>query len=68
MKDTFERFRASEMFCPRCRRSQPVREQLLLIVPGTGQIHDLRCGVCGEPVGTRTEQDDGTTPGGLVVP
>lgn len=48
----FERLRASELFCPRCRRAQPVRERLLLVLPHA-DLHEYRCTVCGESCGTR---------------
>jgi hypothetical protein len=63
--DTFKRLRAQEIYCPKCRRPTPVRERLLLFLPGTGEMHDLVCAVCGESVGKRTEQSDET--GGLVI-
>ena len=67
-QDTFKKFSAQELYCPRCKRATPVREHLLLVLPGTGQVYDLRCARCGEPVGKRTEEDEGETPGGLVIP
>ena len=48
----FEQLRASELYCPRCRGARPVRERLLLITP-SGAIHDYRCTVCGDSLGTR---------------
>ena len=29
----FEGFRATELYCPNCRKSMPVRERLLLVLP-----------------------------------
>ncbi len=58
MTKTFERLRAQEIFCGRCRRPTPVRERLLLVLPGSGEISDLVCTVCGESVGKKTV--DGT--------
>ncbi len=52
MQKQFDQLRASELFCPRCRTSRPVRETLLLVVPG-GEIHSYRCNICGEHLGTR---------------
>ena len=52
----YEEFEASELFCPRCRRSQPVRKRLLLVLP-QGNRYDYACSVCGEPVGTKTDDD-----------
>jgi len=48
----FESFSATELYCPRCRAAQPVRERLLLVTP-SGEIHDYRCTACGESLGTR---------------
>ncbi len=49
-------FEASELFCPRCRRSQPVRRHLLLMLP-TGNKYDYRCAVCATSVGSKTDSD-----------
>ena len=32
-KKQFEAFRATELYCPTCRRAMPVRERLLLVLP-----------------------------------
>ncbi len=48
----FEQFRASEIYCPRCKKAQPVRERLLLVLPGS-DLYDYRCSVCGTSVGGR---------------
>jgi len=50
--DAFEEFQASVLFCDRCRRAQPVRERLLLILPD-GEIHEYVCAACGASVGSR---------------
>ena len=52
MQKQFENLRATELYCPRCRRAQPVRERLLLVLP-RGELHDYRCTVCGESLGER---------------
>jgi DNA-directed RNA polymerase subunit RPC12/RpoP len=52
MRKQFDSLRASQLHCPRCERLQPVRERLLLVLPG-GEIHDYRCTVCGASLGTR---------------
>lgn len=54
----FATFSASELYCPRCRVARPVRERLLLVTPG-GEIHDYRCTVCGESLGTREVSGSG---------
>lgn len=48
----FENFRASELFCPKCRVARPVRERLLLVLPGS-ELFEYRCTVCGTSVGER---------------
>lgn len=68
MRETFKQFRASEIFCPRCRRAQPVRDRLLLVLPGTGEKHDLVCAVCGETLGQRTVTGGDQTESGLILP
>lgn len=47
----FERLRASELYCPRCKCLQPVRERLLLVLP-TGELNAYRCTRCGDTLGT----------------
>ncbi len=49
----FETFTASEIYCPKCRVSQPVRERLLLVLP-SGELHEYVCTRCGTSVGKRT--------------
>lgn len=53
MQQQFGSFTASELYCPKCRTSQPVREKLLLILP-TGELHEFLCSRCGTSVGQRT--------------
>lgn len=48
----FDEFRASELYCPQCRVARPVRERLLLVLPG-GDLHEYRCVVCATSLGTR---------------
>ena len=48
----FENLTASELHCPKCGLLRPVRERLLLVLPG-GEIHAYRCAVCSETLGTR---------------
>ncbi len=57
MRDQFEELEASELFCPKCRRSQPVRKRLLLTLPD-GDKYDYICAVCGEQVGGKMDQKD----------
>jgi hypothetical protein len=53
MSQQFGSFTASELYCPKCKRSQPVRERLLLILP-SGELHEFLCTVCGVSLGNRT--------------
>jgi len=53
MPRQFGAFTASELYCPKCRKAQPVREKLLLVLP-TGELHDYLCTGCGESLGKRT--------------
>lgn len=52
----FDQLHASELFCPRCRKAQPVRQHLLLVLP-TGNKYEYRCAVCATPVGARDDGD-----------
>lgn len=52
MADQFGSFTASELYCPKCRVSQPVREKLLLILP-SGELHEYLCRNCGTSLGER---------------
>ena len=53
MSQQFGSFTASELYCPKCRSSQPVREKLLLILP-TGELHEFLCSKCSTSLGKRT--------------
>ena len=53
MSQQFGTFTASELYCPKCGRSQPVRERLLLVLP-TGELHEFLCSRCSTSVGKRT--------------
>lgn len=55
-QNSFDNFDATELYCPRCRRSVPVRKNLLLVLP-QGDKYDYRCVFCGMSVGER--QDSG---------
>jgi len=49
----FGTFTASELYCPKCRSAQPVREKLLLVLP-TGELHEFLCSNCATSLGKRT--------------
>jgi hypothetical protein len=52
MSQQFGAFTASELYCPKCGRAQPVREKLLLVLP-TGELHEYLCSQCGTSLGGR---------------
>jgi hypothetical protein len=52
MPPQFGAFTASELYCPKCGRSQPVREKLLLVLPG-GELHEYLCAHCATSLGER---------------
>jgi DNA-directed RNA polymerase subunit RPC12/RpoP len=51
----FDRLTATELFCPKCGRSMPVRERLLLVLP-EGDKYEYLCVRCGTSVGDRIEK------------
>lgn len=53
MQEQFGKFTASELYCPKCRTSQPVRERLLLVLP-SGELHEFLCAQCATSLGKRT--------------
>jgi hypothetical protein len=53
MAQQFGTFTASELYCPKCRCSQPVRERLLLVLPN-GELYEFLCTRCGTSLGNRT--------------
>jgi hypothetical protein len=53
MPQQFGQFTASELYCPKCKSSQPVRERLLLVLP-TGELHEFLCSKCATSLGKRT--------------
>jgi hypothetical protein len=48
----FKSLRASSLYCAKCKKAQPVREKLLLILPDR-EIYDYLCTVCASSVGSR---------------
>ena len=53
MGSQFGTFTASELYCPKCGKSQPVREKLLLVLP-SGELHEFLCSQCATSLGKRT--------------
>jgi hypothetical protein len=56
-KKQFERFQATELYCPKCQRSMPVRERLLLVLP-EGDKFEYLCARCGTSVGSRIVKEE----------
>lgn len=56
---SYKDFDATELFCPHCKRSVPVRKRLLLILSG-GEKYDYTCVFCGTSVGDKmvTQRDN----------
>jgi len=52
MPQQFGDFTASELYCPKCKRSQPVREKLLLVLP-RGELYEFLCSQCATSLGER---------------
>lgn len=52
MPQQFGNFTASELYCPKCKRAQPVRERLLLVLP-SGELHEFLCSHCATSLGER---------------
>ena len=48
----FDKFRATELYCPKCRQAMPVRERLLLVLP-EGEKYEYLCVRCGTSVGDK---------------
>ncbi len=53
MPSQFGDFVASELYCPKCKRSQPVRQRLLLVLP-SGELFEYLCAKCSTSLGQRT--------------
>jgi len=53
MGQQFGTFTASELYCPKCLKAQPVRERLLLVLPN-GELHEFLCSHCATSLGKRT--------------
>ena len=49
---SYRSFGATELFCPKCKQSMPVREKMLLVLP-TGDLFDYCCTKCGTSVGKK---------------
>jgi hypothetical protein len=61
MSPQFGAFTASELYCPKCGSSQPVRERLLLVLP-SGELHEFTCSHCATSLGKRTVSGPAVAP------
>jgi hypothetical protein len=61
---SFGGFEAQSLFCPQCNQAQPVREKLLLVLPG-GDKYAYFCRVCGAELGSKLDSDPNRPPFGL---
>ncbi len=48
----FENLTATQLYCRKCKEQMPVRERLLLVLPGK-ELFDYACKRCGESLGQR---------------
>jgi hypothetical protein len=64
MSGAFGSLRASSLYCRRCGKAMPVRERLLLVLPGK-EIYDYVCAGCADSLGQR-EVSAGSGPSGRV--
>jgi len=67
MSQQFGTFTASELYCPKCRSAQPVRERLLLVLP-SGELHEFLCARCATSVGKRTVTGPAVAPAARQPP
>ncbi|MBV9127312.1 MAG: hypothetical protein JO117_04425 [Verrucomicrobia bacterium] len=68
----FSSLRASSLYCNKCRAAMPVRERLLLVLPGK-EIYDYLCTGCASSVGQRevtaaAKSGSGNGASSLLVP
>ena len=55
MGQSFDQFNATLLYCNKCGRAMPVRQQLLLVLPD-GELYDYTCQGCNSSVGSKTEK------------
>jgi len=56
-RPAFERFEASLLACPKCKRAVKVRKRLLLVLP-EGDKYEYVCPECGSTCGDTIQKDD----------
>lgn len=61
----YEDFRASALYCPRCKQAMPVRSRLLLLLPD-GELHEYLCQRCAASLGTKTVRQKASTQ--VIIP
>lgn len=52
--NSYDQFDATELYCPDCRRSTPVRKRLLLVL-ADGDKYDYVCSICGTSLGDKID-------------
>ena len=67
MSQQFGSFTASELYCPKCQKAQPVRERLLLVLP-SGELHEYVCARCATSLGKRTVSGPAISPSSTPAP
>jgi len=60
MRQSYQDFDATELFCPRCQKAVKVRKKLLLILP-QGEKYDYTCVHCGTSVGDKVVRETQNT-------
>ena len=63
-RKSYDDFDATELYCPRCKRSVPVRKHLFLVL-AQGDKYDYRCAYCGLSVGEK--QESGSKDGKIIL-
>ena len=53
--NVYKEFDATELYCPKCKQSVPVRKRLLLVLP-EGDKYEYLCAYCAETVGTKIDK------------
>jgi hypothetical protein len=56
MTEQFKKLEATELYCNKCKTAVPVREKLLLVLPGQN-LFEYVCSNCGTSLGKKTEAD-----------
>ena len=54
VKDSYQEFEATELFCSKCQKLVPVRKKMLLVL-AEGDKYDYACSVCGQRVGGKMD-------------